>query len=492
VLRIQKKLLIPMFFLLLPPIAVQLASAQSSPSSPGVMGRSRGDSSSSSMPSLQEELNQDPFSGSVSREKVVPGSISLSLLDAINRGLKYNLGLYTSTTTQESVRGARLKALADLLPNVNLVASDTIQQVNLATFGISVPGFPSIVGPFNVVDFRANASVPVFDWQAVNKLRSADQNVAVANLGYRNARELVVLAVGFSYIQALAAEARVGAVEAQLRTAETLYQQAVDQRQAGVVPAIDVLRAQVEMQADRQRLVAARNTFDKQKLQLARTIGLPVGQQYTLAQKIPLTPPPPLPLEEAIHRALRDRPDFAQAQVRVRAAEYSVRAAEGERLPRVDINGDYGLIGRTIGTSHGTFVAEGGVTIPVFQGGRIRGEITQSKANLDQREAEVEDLRGRIEYDVRAAFLDLTSSFEQVHVAQSTLDLANQTLVQAQDRFRAGVTNNLEVVQAQESVVTATEALIESTLEFNLSKLALARSLGSAERATKEFLGGTP
>jgi outer membrane protein TolC len=298
--------------------------------------------------------------------------------------------------------------------------------------------------------------------------------------------------VGFAYVQALAAESRVDTVEAQVKTAQTLYQQATDQKAAGVVPAIDALRAQVEFQAQQQRLVTVRNGLDKEKLQLARIIGLPVGQQFTLAQKIPYTPAPTLTLDDAISQALRDRPDYAAAEARVRAAEYSVHASESEHLPRVSFDANYGVIGRTLSNAHGTFSAAGAVTVPIFQGGRIKGDIDQSQAALNQRKAEAEDLRGRIEYEVRAAFLDLNSAAEQVRVATSTLDLANQTLTQAQDRFRAGVTNNLEVVQAQEAVASSNDNLISSTLEFNLAKLELAHSLGIAERATKDFLGGIP
>jgi outer membrane protein TolC len=221
-------------------------------------------------------------------------------------------------------------------------------------------------------------------------------------------------------------------------------------------------------------------------------IGLPVAQEFTLAQKIPFTPPPPLTLEDAIARALRDRPDYAQALAHVRAAEYSQRAANDQRLPTLVFNGDYGVIGRNLSNAHGTFDVAAAVQVPIFQGGRIKGEIIEADSALKQRKAEAEDLRGRIEYEVRTAFLDLAAAAEQVRVAQSTLNLANETLTQAQDRFRAGVTNNVEVVQAQEAVANSNDAFINSTLQFNLAKLALARSLGVAERATKEFLGGTP
>lgn len=473
------------------------ASGQSLPSTFGETMTSSGTGQSSSQgmstSGLTDLTNQNPFQGSISGEKLVPGVVPITLLDAIDRGLRYNLGLYTSTQTQESVRAARLRSLSNLLPNLSARAAESVQQVNLAAYGFTPPpGTPLVVGPFAVTDIRAAASAPIVDMEALNKLRAANQNISVAQLGVRNARELVVVAVGLSYVQALAAEARVAAVEAQLRTAEILYKQAVDQKNAGVTPAIDVLRAQVEMQAQQTRLLSFRNSFDKEKLRLARVIGLPVGQSFELAQKIPYSPPPPLTLEESITRALRDRPDYAAAQARVRAAEYTHDAARSERLPKLAFNGDYGVIGKTLGNSHGTFSAAAGVTIPIFEGGRIRSDIQVADAALKLRQAEADDMRSRIEYEVRSAFLDLTAAGEQVRVAQSTLELAGQTLTQAQDRFRAGVTNNIEVVQAQESVANSNEAFISSTLQYNLAKLALARSLGVAERATKEFLGGTP
>jgi outer membrane protein TolC len=458
----------------------------------GTINQQSSSENSTSLPSFSDVSSENPFSGSVSQEKIVPGSIPITLLDAINRGLKYNLGLYTSQQTQETVRAARLRALSNLLPNLAARATESVQQINLAAFGFAPPTGSPIVGPFGVTDIRAAATVPVIDFESLNKLRSADQNIQAAQAGYRNARELVVVAVGLAYVQALAAEARVTASQAQLKTAETLFQTAVDQKNAGVTPAIDALRAQVEMQAQQQRLVSVTNSFAKQKLQLARVIGLPVGQEFTLAQQIPYNPAPPLALDESITRALRDRPDYAVAQARVRAARLSVSAAKSERLPTLGVNGDYGVIGKNLGSSHGTFTAAAAVRVPIFQGGRIQSDILAAESTAELRQAEAEDLRSRIEYEVRAAFLDVAAAAEQVRVAQSTLELANQTLTQAQDRFRAGVTNNIEVVQAQEAVVNSNESLISSGLQFNLAKLALARSLGTAERATKEFLGGTP
>jgi outer membrane protein TolC len=261
-------------------------------------------------------------------------------------------------------------------------------------------------------------------------------------------------------------------------------------KNAGMVPGIDLLRAQVEAQVEQQRVIAATNQFETQKLQLARIIGLPVGQQFQLVNNIPLTPSAPMTLEQALERAYRDRPDYQSAKATLRAAEQSKRAAGAEALPSLQLSGDYGVLGRRPTESHGTFTASAGLKIPIFQGGRVRGDVMQADALLKRRQSELDDMRGRIEYEIRTAFLDLQSAADQVKVAQSAQQLAQETLVQAQDRFRAGVTNNIEVVQAQQSIALTNENFISSTFIYNVAKLELARSLGIAERAVTDFLGG--
>jgi outer membrane protein TolC len=447
------------------------------------------------MTTLPALSSENPFQGSIPQGKVVPGTIPLTLLDALDRGLKYNLGLYESSQESLNARALRLRSLSKMLPDVGAVLSDSQQQINLAAFGFTgslVPGIPTIVGPFNIFTVGANVTGPVLDLSLINSYKASKENTRTAVLNYRNARELVVVAVGVAYLQCLSAQARVIAVQAETDTAQSLYTQAFDQHKAGVSPSIDVLRSQVELQSDQQRLVAAHNELDKQKLQLARTIGMPTGQRFSLAQEVPYTPAPPLTLEAAIDEALRNRPDYASALSAVRAAELQNKSARSERLPSLHFDGNYAVIGNYPDQSHGTFNATGSVQMPIFTGGRIRSDIQESEVALKQRQAEADDLRGRIEYEVRAAFLDLKAAADQVEVSRSTLNLAQETLTQGQDRFRAGVTNNIEVIQAQQSVVGANETLISSTLQFNLAKLALARSLGVAERATKEFLGGKP
>jgi outer membrane protein TolC len=349
-----------------------------------------------------------------------------------------------------------------------------------------------VIGPFSVFDARVAAKGPLLDLHALNLLRARTQDVKAAQLDYQNTRDLIVLVVGGTYMEALAGEARIASAEAQVNTSQTLYQQAVDMRNAGVVARIDVLRAQVELQVQQQRLLATRNDFAKQKLALARLIGLPTGQEFSLAQQIPFALAPPLALDQALDRAYHDRPDYQGAKVLVESAQLEKKAASAEALPSIEVNADYGVLGQRPTQAHGTFTTAAALRIPIFQGGKVRGDVLEAQALLNRRQAELDDLRGRIEFEVRSAFLDLQSAADQVQVAKSSVDLAHQTLTQAQDRFRAGVTNNIEVVQAQEAIATTDENFIASTFSYNIAKLSLVRALGIAEHAVKGFLGGKP
>ncbi len=438
---------------------------------------------------------QNPFFGGVVSGKPSAEVIELSALDAIDRGLRYNLGLLVASDQTEAARGARFRALSDLLPNITSRISATEEQINLAALGFPTTlassfGISPIVGPFNVFDARAFVNQAVLDLVAINRTRAASDNVRAAQFSYQNAREVVVLVVGAAYLQAVADASRMDAAQAQFNTAEALYRQAVDLKNAGVIAGIDVLRSQVEMQALRQRLVATRNEYEKQKLALARAIGLPQGQQFKLTTRVAYAPVPPMTLEEALQRAFKSRPDYQQALALEQAAERSRAAAVAGYYPTVKISGDYGAIGQHINQSHGTFDAGAALTIPIFQGGKVHGDVQEAEALLNQRRQEVGDLRARIENDLRSAILDLNAASEQVQVAQATLQLAQEQLAQASDRFAAGVANNIDVVQAQESVATANESYISSLNIYNLARLALARGLGVAESATRTYLGG--
>jgi outer membrane protein TolC len=419
--------------------------------------------------------------------------LRLSLSDAIDRGLRQNLALLLGEQGTRASRARRLRTLSDLLPNVSARTSETAEQINLAALGFSTnafPGVPTVVGPFGIFDARATLSQRLFDWKAIQNTRSASENVKAAQLSYKDTRELVVLVVTNLYLQAVQGKSRVDVARAQVETATAVYQQAVDLERAGVAARIDVLRAQVEMQAQQERQLTAENDLDKQKLALARAIGLAVGQQFETTDTIPYGPLPPVTFEQALAEAYRNRSDYLQAEALVRAAELARSAAAAGRYPTVRFDGDYGVIGPTPGNSHGSFTAAASLQVPIFQGGRVRAEVEENDALLQERQAQLGDLRNRIESDVRTAFMDLNTAAKQVEVAQSSVGLATEQLQQSRDRLAAGVANTLEVVQAQEALASANNTYLSALYAHNVAKASLARAVGMAEQTIKQYLGG--
>ena len=435
---------------------------------------------------------QSQFQGSVPTGTASPTPLALTLHDAIDRGLKTNLGLLVSGSANETARGQRLRALSALLPSINGDVSEAVEQLNLKTvgFNFSPPGFsiPVIVGPFHYTDLRASASLTVFDYNKWKNYRSSQESQRAAQLSYRDARDLVVQAVANAYLQVIADASRAEALRAQVLTDQALYDRTVDQKKAGTSAGIDVLRSQVELKQQQQRLLAQENQLAKDKLSLGRVIGLPAGQDFNIPESLPYSPLASLTQEQALRIALEQRPDYQSAKAQVRAAEDAVRATRGERYPTVGVIGDYGDVGPAITNSHGTFTFVASLKFNIFDGSRIGADVIQAKAALKQRQDELADLGGQIDYQVRAAFLDLQSAADQVAVAKSNLELANQTLDQARDRFSAGVTDNIEVVQAQQSVASANDNLISALFGHNLAKVALARALGAAEQGIQKFM----
>jgi outer membrane protein TolC len=284
--------------------------------------------------------------------------------------------------------------------------------------------------------------------------------------------------------------ANVDSDRAQVKTAQTLYDQAVDQNKAGVIASIDMLRAKVQLQTQQQTLIAAENQLSIDKLTLARIIGLPTGQEFLLTDSVPYAPLAGITLDRALEQAYVTRPDYLSAKAQVRSAQLALQAAAAQNYPSLALNADYGDIGSpNFATSHGTFTFAGSLNIPIFQGTEVRAAKLQADAALQERKAELETLRGNIDDQVRTAFFNLNSSSELVAVAKSNIDLANQTLIQAQDRFEAGVADNLSVVQAQQSVASANQSYIASLYSFNLAKISLAQAIGIAEQSGLQYLG---
>jgi outer membrane protein TolC len=460
-------------------------------------GQATDSSSSSSSGPTSAPPPQGSFSGSVP-VKLVLEVLQISLQDAIDRGLKQNLGVLLSGYETGAARGQRWQQLSNLLPHLSASPYAAVSQVNLAEFGFkfNLPpsaGFsiPTVVGPFSYVDARANLTQTIFDWQSVERLRAANQNVQSVAYSYKDARDLVVLSVGFAYLQAIADNARIETSDAQVKTAQALYDQASDQLKAGTSPAIDALRAEVELKTRQQQLIQAKNDFAIQKLSVARVIGLPPGQQFELTDQSPYQPFEVLTLEDALKRAYASRSDYQAALADVRSAEYTAKAARAEHYPSLGVSGDYGVAGQHLtSSSHGVFDFRATLTIPIFAGGTAHADALQASAQLEENQAKLDNLRAQIDDDVQTALLNLQSSSDQVGVTLSNIDLAEQSLTQSRDRFAAGVTDTVEVVQAQEAVASAHESYISSLYNFNYAKISLARALGMAEEGVKQYFKG--
>ncbi len=443
------------------------------------------------------QMNDQSFRGSVPQGTATPNAIPLSLGEAIDRGLRANLGLLTTEQSNNEIRAQRLRALSALLPTVNGQVGETVQQLNLQAVGFlfTLPGIniPTIVGPYSYQSATAVATVPLFNWSSIDNLRGSRENQKASVLSVKNARDLVTQGVGNAYLQIIADEARVAATRVEIEADNAVYINAARRHDAGTAIAIDVLRSQVQLKQRQQTLVAQSNQLEKDKLTLARVVGLPPGQEFSVADPAPAIPLAALSLKEALAKAYANRPDFQAARARVIAAQFSLGAARAERYPVVQAQGFYGDEGlHEFSQSHGDFVMTGSVQFNIFDGGRIKSDIMENSSELRNRRNELEDLRGQIDYDVRNALLDLKSASDQLDVARSNEQLANDTLRQSRDRFTAGVTNTVEVVQAQQSVADAEDSLVSAQFQYNTAKVSLARALGLAEQNVKAYFNQKP
>src|SRR5580698_100376 len=298
---------------------------------------------------------QNPYLGGVPTGAASPTAVSLSLEDAVGRGLRQNLGGLLSADAESGARGERWRALSALLPNLTTATSFGVRQNDLkAIIGITVPGHPPVIGPFGVFDTRAYLSQSIFNWESIERARSSTAEERSAEFSYKNARELIVAVVVSNYLLVIADQSQVESAQAQRDTAKVLLDQTNDQHKAGLAAAVDVLRSDVELQAREQRLIVARNHLAKQKLVLARAIGLPAGQMFDVTTQVTYQPLTTSTLDDALQQAYSSRADYKSQTEQVRSAELQKKAAAAERYPTLSALVDYGAIGTNPGSSHGT------------------------------------------------------------------------------------------------------------------------------------------
>src|SRR5712671_3804167 len=445
-------------------------------------------------PSAQATQRQNPYLGSVP-SKNTGTRIELSLKAALERGLRYNLGLIESNQASADVRAERLRALSALLPQLTAQGRQGYESLSYKEIGLKLPpipglpGLPPTSGGFGYQDARVSLTQSLYSAELRNRYGARKSDELASMFSIQDSRDVVIFAVGTAYMQVIASAARVETAKAQLASARELDQQTANRVKSEVAPEIDSLRAQVERQSAEQRLTNATNQLEKDKLTLARIVGLAIDQDFGVTDPLSYHPLTGITNETATDDALRSRADLRSAEASVQAAAFTLRAQKGQRLPVVSVSADFGGAGTNIGNFNQVHSVAANISVPIYTGGRIRADIQQAQADLARREAEYEDLKGRVAYDVRVAWLDLSASDSSVKVAERNKSLADRALTQSQDRYTNGVTNYLEVVQAQEAVTTAGENYIQSLFSFNVAMISFARAVGGAETRLPQLLG---
>ena len=434
------------------------------------------------------QVTQQDFKGSLVEGKATDGVLELTLDDAIQRGFRTNLGIILQGAQTQTANAQRLQSLQALLPTITGAATYTVSQVNLAAYGLKFPGFNPIVGPFQYFDFRAYLSQSLLNVNSIQTYIASKHNFAGARLSAEDARNMVVLTVGNAYLLCIADASRIDAAIAERANAKVSLDQATANHEAGTSPKLDVLRAQVDYQNDDQQVIQAQNNLEKDKLNLARAIGLPLDQKFHVAEAAPFTAATPTTTEQAFADATRNRKDLAASAERVKGAESQKSAARAEYYPTAGFSGDFGDLGTTPGHSHGTYTATGQISMPILQIAKTQGDIAVADANLQTAKARYSDQVQQVNADVRDALLDIEAAAKLVEATRSNVDLANEALSEAQQRFRAGVADNLAVSDAQSQTEQANNQYISALYQHNVAKLSLARAVGYAGTNYKQAL----
>jgi len=478
------------------PKASQVPLSQSGGSVEAQQSTAGSAGSSSSVNTLNSTIQvSGTYQGSVPDSKAPRGVLTLTIADAISRGLQFNLGGVSANVSLRQARAQRLAALSLMLPNIYATLTETSAKVDLQTEGLSAGAFgkgislPTTVGPFHYYSALANVSEDL-SLTALHNVRQEAALAQAAQMSAANARELIVLAVGGTYLRVIANQANVLSQEAQVKQAEASYKLAADQYQAGTKTIIDSNKSLVELHTQQQRLSALRGDLFKETMQLARLIGLPAGQQLVLSEELPVEIPTTAPIDEGIKVALEMRPDLKAARLQLKAAVEARRASQAEYFPSLSVNGDYGLEGVNPNKGVAAYQVSAGLRIRLFDSGRVKADVDQADSALTQLQAQYDDLQAAVDLDVRRAYVDLRVASEQLTVAQENRQLAVETLTQSIDRFSSGVTNSVEVVQSQETVASAEQDYISTLFSLNLSRISLAKATGQAEQFIPHMLKG--
>ena len=423
-----------------------------------------------------------------------PGAARLTLEQAVSLALKQNTTAQIAVLTAAQSERDRQIALAALLPQADLNVQEQHQRLNLqAQFGgdpsrvFQLPSgptaFPRAIGPFDIFSTGVGFSGPLFDLTLYHRYLSSRASESASKSDSLSTREQVILLVVSQYIGTLRAMADVEASESRVELAQALYDQAADLQKEGVGTGIDTLRANVELQNEKQRLIEAEADRERSLYALSRLLNLDPRQQIELADSLSFFDTPQPEVDTSIDQALASRYEWKSLESQIKAAGLDKKASWEERLPSVHYNGNWTQLGTTPSTIIPTYTYTGIVSVPLFTGGRIRAETARADLQILKLEQQQADLRNSIALDVKTALINMNSARNEVQVANLGVQLAKEEVDQARDRFKAGVANNIEVIQAQDSLSRANDNQILALYRFNQARADYARSIGQMEKA---------
>jgi outer membrane protein TolC/ABC-type transporter Mla MlaB component len=425
-----------------------------------------------------------------SKQTVLPANpptemLRLTLDQAVVLAIKQNPTAQIAVLTAAQSQQDKNIAQADLLPQVSARISDEAQKVNLrAQFGgkTPFPGFPKTLGPYQLFSAGPSVSAPIFDLTLWQRYQAARHTLDASKASSLSTREQVILLVVSQYIGTLRAVANVQASQSRVDLAQALYDQAADLQKEGVGTGIDTLRANVELQNEKQRLLEAENDRETLLFGLSRLLNLDPRQKVELADSLGFFDTPQPEVEASMEAALADRQEWKALASQIKAAQDQKKAAQDSRLPTVQFDGTFAYVGTSGNTTLPTYTYEGSINLPLFTGGRIRAEVVRADLEIKKLEEQRADLRNQIALDVKTALLNLQSARSEVQVANLGVQLSKDEVDQARDRFKAGVANNIEVIQAQDSLSRANDNQIAALYRFNQARADLARSIGQMEK----------
>ena len=411
------------------------------------------------------------------------GVLRLTLDQAVSLALKQNPTTQIAILTAAESVEDRNVARAALLPQASLNVTDAVERINLQAFlGKKIPGFPEHGGPFQVFSAGPGFSMPVFDLTLFRRYQAARETAIAGKADSLSTREQVILLVVSQYIGTLRAVANVEASQSRVELAQALYDQAADVQKEGVGTGIDTLRANVELQNEKQRLLEAQADRDTSLFGLSKLLNLDPRQDIELADSLSFFDTPQPEIAASIESALGERQEWKALVERLKAAGLEKKASQDSRLPALNFSGNWAYEGSSSTTGIPTYTYQGGVSVPIFTGGRIRAEIVRADLEIQKLQQQEADLRNQIALDVKTALINLASARSQVVVANLGVQLSKEEVDQARDRFKAGVANNIEVIQAQDSLARANDNQIAALYRFNQGRADYARSIGQMER----------